>query len=64
MKKLVLGVVALGVMVNVMWAYKVDLCASERQNYANCLDFLSRTSYNVCKDSASNVVTLEKQECG
>lgn len=39
MKKLVLGVVALGVMVNVALAY--DMCGVERERYVKCLKYHS-----------------------
>lgn len=39
MKKLILGVVALGVMVNVAWAIFDGPCATERMYYASCLKY-------------------------
>lgn len=64
MKKLVLGVVALGVMVNVAWAYyKPDYCFSYRERYAYCLKYVSgdrsRNFYG-CRDESGHVVTLER----
>lgn len=47
MKKLVLGVVALGVMVNVAWAY-YDVCQIERYRYAQCLENISPVNEQYC----------------
>ena len=64
MKKLVLGVVALGVMVNVAWAYyKPDYCSSHRTRYANCFKYESgdrSSSFYECRDERGYITTLEK----
>lgn len=68
MKKLVLGVVALGVMVNVAWAYKTDWCGGYKERYANCLRYESgeprsqgRAAVGVgCWDVNGQWSTLEK----
>lgn len=57
MKKLVLGVVALGVMVNVAWA-----CQFEREQYAMCLENINPLNEQYCrvKSSLSNTITDER----
>ena len=44
MKKLVLGVVALGVMVDMAWA-----CEFEREQYAQCLENIDSVNEQYCR---------------
>ena len=59
MKKLVLGVVALCVAMNVAWA--IDYCYDYRSRYAKCLKYESGDrSYDAgCRDKHGSVASLE-----